>query len=142
MRVRVALLFALAACGSGDDSDAFLPLNQVCAAYAEDVCAAKEPCCDAPPDADCEKRVRAACEPQREQLTKEGSLHYEGEHASRARDALRAALDDCRAPASVATFFSGAEKQGAACARDTQCATFACSEDKCAAAEAAPLCDF
>jgi hypothetical protein len=135
-------LAVLGACGSGDDSDAFLPLDEVCAAYAEDVCGAQEPCCDAPADADCVKRVRAACEPQRDRLTMEADLSYEGEHANRQRDALRAGLDDCRAPAPVASFFSGGAAQGAACERDAQCASFACREGKCAAPAALPLCDF
>jgi hypothetical protein len=144
MSVRLFPLFVLAtlgACGSGDDSDAFLPLDQVCSAYAEDVCGAQESCCDAPADGDCEARVRSSCELSRDRLTMEAGLTYEGEHANRQRDALRAALDDCRPPPSVASFFSGAAKQGAACQRDAQCATFTCSEGKCAAAAAEPLCD-
>jgi len=145
MYARFAPFFAfiaLAGCGSSDDSDTFLPLDQVCSAYAEEVCGAQDGCCDMPADADCESRVHEACELQRDRLTMEAKLHYESEHADRQRAALHAALHDCAAPAPVATFFSGGAKQGAACQNDAQCTSFQCVDNKCGPAEAQPLCDY
>jgi hypothetical protein len=139
----LAVFVVLAACDNSDDSGAFLPLDQVCVAYAEEICAAQQHCCEPPGDqVTCEQRVYTACEPQRDRLTMEDGLHYDGEHGSDQRDALGASLEDCSEPAPVAAFFVGGAAEGAACQRDAQCLSFVCSAEKCGPPHPQPLCDF
>ena len=146
-RVRSALvylvpsLFGVLACG-GENSPAFLPFPDLCPVYAEQVCAAQQACCELPEkQEDCELRISTSCDVQREQLSQENGLHYEGEQAQEVRELQQAALDQCKAPYDLSRFFSNGAKDGAFCERASQCANGACTAGKCAAAATTPVCE-
>ena len=146
-RVRRALLcllpcsLALLACG-GDNSSAFLPFPDLCPVYAEQVCAARQACCELSEESvDCELRISKSCDAQRQQLSQEDGLRYEGVHAQEVREQQQAQLDACKPPYDLSHYFSEGAQAGAACERPTQCADGACVDGHCAAVATAPVCE-
>jgi hypothetical protein len=125
------------------DDAPFLPLDGLCQRYADEVCSARDACCEASVDiADCERIQTQQCEAERELLVDEGSRGYDSRAAERRFDALFGALEDCQAPFAVASFFEGGLEEGARCERGAQCTSGVCEGDpaSCLGYEP-PLCD-
>lgn len=153
--LRVCALFPLVgltllACND-EPNERFLPLSEVCSFYAEEVCAAQARCCEGEtPDAGgerdaestCNARVLEACDDRLKELTSEGALSYDGKAGARVLDDLRAELGTCKDPSTLARFFEGGKARGAACKRNSECASFVCEDKACADAEVQPLCAF
>jgi hypothetical protein len=130
---------ALLACGE-DDSGGFIALDKACVGYAETVCAGRERCCDDPGSLDdCELRVLEACEPQRQALTGQAGLRYDGEAARQALDDIDLALDTCGGAPPVSRLFEGGKRVGEACTTAAECASYAC-DGVCLGESFADLC--
>jgi hypothetical protein len=127
-----------------EDSDPFLPLEQLCPALAEDICDAQGHCDCGEVDADCQERVEQRCDLARKQFTEEAELTYDGQKADAYRDAQNAALGDCGAPLPLGGFFEGTRANDEPCDRDAQCESLSCVGDpgRCAAVVALPLCEW
>jgi hypothetical protein len=148
VRTQVMLALGAAYCLSscGSDEAAFLPLSELCGAYAEEVCAGREDCCEGVDTGTCERDVRASCEESRAILVTEADLSYDGVYANDRRSDLQIDMLDCKPAFSVARFFRGGLKRGEACESDGQCRSLRCSapdeeESVCAAEQALALCE-
>lgn len=144
MRTRNQLLvcaFTLPFIGCGDDAPAFLALDQLCDAIAEDICNAPSGCCKVINDeAECVTRVKNECEAERQDLVKEDRLSYDGVKAAERRRAGQDALASCDAAFAIASFFEGGLEMGMACDRDAECATGAC-DSECVEGSGPALCN-
>lgn len=121
------VLFASAGCG--DDEPPFLPLNDLCDVYSEEVCDGREACCEAFDRASCETSVRSGCVADVDLLTNQEGLAYDGQEANRVRGQLQEALDLCLAPVPLGRFFVGTVANGAACEQPAQCQSVTCAPD-------------
>jgi hypothetical protein len=135
-----ALVAGLAACG---DDEAFLPLDQLCPALAEDLCTARNAgCCPMVDPVSCEATERTRCEADKAPFESDASRRYDSRAAARQLQAVRTLLDACGAPPGVATFFGNGLPVGAACERESQCASGTCSgaPGVCTELMSEPLC--
>jgi hypothetical protein len=145
----LALAGGLCACKPAAERN-FLALSELCNTYSQDVCAARDSCCQgdaaAASAADCMEDVHDTCEQERELLTAEAALTYDARHALKVSEQMRDDLATCAAPYLLSRFFEGSLAKGKACKRDAQCASLACEaaedgEKVCVGTHAAPLCD-
>lgn len=137
----IALLAGLSGCK--DDAEPFLPLPQLCARLAEDVCGTRELCgCEQSRD-DCDRSERAACTPLRDAFEAEDGLRYDSVLAERTRsDQLVVMQESCTAALPLGHYFQGTLEDGADCERDTQCTSTYCDPDMqvCASPDPVELC--
>jgi|GEM_PF-4555770 len=124
--------FGLAACH--DDEPSFLPLVDLCDVYAEEVCDARQACCDGFDRDVCETSVRGQCKADSAQLSMEAELSYDGKWADRVRQEMRDKLPDC-VSLPLGAFFVGTKGAGEACERPGQCESLSCA----AAGEGSPM---
>jgi hypothetical protein len=132
--------------GCGSDEPSFLPLSDLCDVYAEEICDARQACCEGGDAVNCEMAVRDACKADETSLTQQEELSYDGRRADRVRGELQDELDQCGAPLSVARFFNGARAVGEACEQRTQCESLNCAADAtgtllCTESASQQLCD-
>lgn len=127
----LTLLSLVGALGCKDDGPAFLSLGELCRRHADDVCSAREDCCDASPStSSCQAAAEDSCVTQRRALEKETGLDYDSEQASRVLSQQRGALDECAAPFAIGRYFSGTRGEGSACARDAECESDVCDREQ------------
>lgn len=128
-RVLWAALPTILACE--DEGPAFLSLSELCRRHAENVCAARETCCEqVPPRSACEASERDSCVVLRENLEKEGAVDYDAAKASRVLSEEQQALEACGVPFSIGRFFSGTAALGDGCQRHAQCASDSCDPEQ------------
>ncbi len=142
----LAAISAFSALGCGADEPAFLPLADLCEAYAEEVCLARQSCCQGADLESCEPAIRETCKAEESGLTQQEDFSYDGRRADRVRRELRAALAMCAAPFPLTRFFRGARALGQPCEQNLQCESQRCVADAagamaCAEAEPTSLCD-
>ena len=130
--------FALSGCGA--DTDPFVPLDKLCARYADEVCLGQSSCCERPLD-DCTKEWAATCSAARDGFAAETTRSYDSQRAAGIFGSMASELRDCQDPFPVARFFQGGLSDGESCERGPQCATGACGDDdRCEAESPIPLC--
>lgn len=141
IRRALCLLASMALWGCKDEPP-FVPFDALCTALAEDVCQARTACCQGYDAADCATTETAICTTMLVAYEAENGLVYDARGASNELDASREELAACGPAPSLAAFFTGGLGVGAACERDAQCATGACTGAPrvCTAAVPAPLC--
>lgn len=147
-----APLWLALACDQNDIG--FVPLDTLCAEYAEAVCDGRENCCGGgeltPDEAEmkreaCEREARNACEGDVAGIVEESSLSYSGERAFRRLQEMRADLLECQPGYVLGRFFDGGLRQGQACERAVECASLVCESaddtSVCSASKPSALCE-
>lgn len=133
--------FLLLACK--DDGPSFISLSTFCERHAEDICNARQACCEGADEvAGCRSVEQTACEGQRDQFVEDESLTFDSREASRVLREQEERLRDCADPFAVGRYFRGTQAAGKSCDRDSQCESNACDAEQgvCLASDALMLC--
>lgn len=122
-------------CAACTDDPAFLSIATLCARYADDVCAARDLCCEASDNsAGCVASEQDHCLASSDAREQDDSFSYDSEQASRVLADQREQLDECGAPFSIGRFFVGTVSDGSACAQNAQCESDYCDLEQGACA--------